>query len=81
MSTTTPIRTPDQRSAPTMTKRAWWLVALNLLVPGSAQLLAGNRRLGRTGVASTFLLWSLALVGLVVWVVAHPVVLGLVTNP
>lgn len=81
MSTTTPIRTPDQRSAPTMTKRAWWLVSLNLLVPGSAQLLAGNRRLGRTGVASTFLLWLLALVGLVVWVVAHPVILGLVTNP
>jgi LCP family protein required for cell wall assembly len=81
VSATTPIRTPDQRSAPTMTKRAWWLVGLNLLIPGSAQLLAGDRRLGRFGVAATFLLWFLALAGLVVWLVAHPVILGLVTNP
>ena len=35
-----------------MTKRGWWLVLLNLLVPGSAQVLAGNRRLGRIGLGA-----------------------------
>ena len=30
-----------------MTRRAWWLIFLSAIVPGSAQLVAGNRRLGR----------------------------------
>ena len=45
-----------------MTRRAWWLVALNILIPGSAQLVAGNRRLGRFGVGATFTLWLLGAV-------------------
>jgi LCP family protein required for cell wall assembly len=81
MTATSPIRTPDLRSTPTMTKRAWWLVGLNLLIPGSVQILAGNRRLGRFGVGTTFLLWGLALVGFVVWLVAHTAILSVVTNP
>ncbi|MBG6106734.1 LCP family protein [Frigoribacterium sp. CG_9.8] len=81
MAASSPIRTPDLRSRSTMTKRAWWLVTLNLLIPGSAQILAGNRRLGRFGVGATFLLWGLGISGLVVWFAAHTVILGLVTNP
>ena len=42
-----------------MGKRAWWLVGLGILIPGSAQLLAGSRRLGRFAVSSTFILWVL----------------------
>jgi len=34
-----------------MTRRGWWLVALNFLLPGAAQSLAGHRRLGRIGIA------------------------------
>ncbi len=64
-----------------MTRRAWWLVALNLLIPGSAQLLAGNRRLGRFGVATTFLLWALVVLSVVVWLIARPVIYTVVTNP
>lgn len=64
-----------------MTKRAWWLVGLNLLIPGSAQLLAGDRRLGRFGVGATFLLFSLVLAGIVVWLVARSAIISLVTNP
>ncbi len=47
-----------------MTRRAWWLVALNLLIPGSAQLLAGSRRLGRFGVVATFVLVMIGVVAL-----------------
>lgn len=52
-----PLRRPDTRSPKVMTRRAWWLVALNFLIPGSAQVLAGNRRLGRVGLVATLVLW------------------------
>ena len=67
MSATSPVRHPDLASPGTMTKRAWWLVALNFLIPGSAQLLAGSRPLGRFGVVSTFILWAIVLIGLVLF--------------
>jgi len=57
-----PVRYPDLRSEPLMTRRAVWLVALNVLVPGSAQVLAGSKRLGRWGLASTLVSWAVALV-------------------
>jgi LCP family protein required for cell wall assembly len=63
VSLTQPIRHPDTRSPRIMTTRAWWLVVLNVLIPGSAQVLAGNRRLGRVGLASTLVVWGLAVVG------------------
>ena len=56
-----PIRNPDLASQPLMTKRARWLVVLGFLIPGSAQTLAGNRRLGRFGLAVTITTWVLAL--------------------
>lgn len=61
------MRHPDVSSRETMTKRAWWLVAVNLLIPGSAQLLAGNRRLGRFGVTATFVLLCIAVVALLLF--------------
>ena len=63
-----PIRFPDVASRTVMTRRAWWLVVLNVLIPGSAQVLAGDRKLGRFGLGATLTLWFLALVALVVWI-------------
>lgn len=68
-----PVRYPDSTSPTVMTKRAWWLVALNFFIPGSAQLLAGQRRLGKVGVTATFVLWGAAAVSLLLlwlWPVA-----------
>ncbi|WP_292831388.1 LCP family protein [Microbacterium sp.] len=48
-----------------MTRRAWWLVALNLLIPGSAQILAGSRRLGRVGIVATLVMWALVVLAVV----------------
>lgn len=65
-----PIRRPDTRSPKVMTRRAWWLVALNFLIPGSAQSLTGNRRLGRIGLTATLAMWVLivlAVVAAIVW--------------
>ncbi|WP_227496982.1 LCP family protein [Planctomonas psychrotolerans] len=64
-----------------MTKRGWWLVGMNFLIPGSAQVLAGNRKLGRFGLAATLLLWTLALVALVLYFVARGVLFSAVTMP
>ena len=57
-----PMRHPNASSREVMTKRGWWLVVLNFLVPGSAQVLAGSRRLGRIGLGATLLMWALAIV-------------------
>lgn len=87
MSTVSPVRHPDLKSPGTMTKRGWWLVGLNILIPGSAQLLAGSRRLGRFGVSMTFLLWAILVVAAVLffawptaiyWVASNVVALTIV---
>lgn len=65
-----PLRNPDVSSREVMTRRGWWLVLLNFLVPGSAQVLAGNRRLGRFGLGATLFLWTallLAGLGALLW--------------
>lgn len=81
MSLTSPLRHPDTASPEFMRRRAWWLVALNLLIPGSAQLMAGGRRLGRIGVTATFGLWgALAVIALLAWLWPGAL-LALGTNP
>src|SRR5665647_1587742 len=79
-SASSPIRHPDAGSAQVMTKRAWWLVVLNFVVPGSAQVLAGNRRLGRFGLRATLALVALAVVLGVVYLVQPEIVLTVFTN-
>ena len=81
MSQASPVRSPDLRNPSVMTRRAWVLVALNVLIPGSAQLLAGSRRLGRFAVTTTFILWALAVVALLGYFLARPMFITVATNP
>lgn len=76
-----PLRNPDRRSPELMRRRAWWLIALNLLLPGSAQTVAGNRGLGRLGILSTLLLWLLVAVAAVTWFTNRELALTLAANP
>jgi LCP family protein required for cell wall assembly len=71
-----------------MRKRAWWLIILTLIVPGSAQLVAGNRKLARIGVTATLGFWGLfllgSLIGLInktwlVWIITIPVLVGVLS--
>ncbi|MDF1479139.1 LCP family protein [Leifsonia sp. H3M29-4] len=80
MSATNPVRYPDTNAPALMTKRAWWLVVLNVLIPGSAQLLAGNRRLGRFGVASTFVLWGLAIIAVLLYFLNRTILLTVLST-
>ena len=59
-----PVRYPNTSSRAVMTRRGWWLVILNFLIPGSAQAAAGNRRLARFGLGATLVLWSLLIIAL-----------------
>lgn len=80
MSTVNPVRFPDLGSERLMTKRGWWLVGLNILVPGSAQVLAGDRKLGRLGLRATLVFWLLAVVGLAMFLFARTTLLSIVTT-
>jgi len=75
-----PIRNPDTGSAPLMTKRARWLVVLGFLLPGSAQLLAGNRKLGRFGLAATITMLVFGVLVLVGLQAAREFTLSVFTN-
>lgn len=78
---TRPLRYPDARDPGTMQRRAWWLVAVNLLIPGSAQVLAGNRRLGRFGLAATLAGWVLLLITAALGLFARSALIWLTTGP
>jgi len=79
-SVTDPIRHPNSGSTRIMTTRAWWLVVLNFVLPGSAQVLAGNRRLGRFGLAATLTLVTIAIVAGAVYLFWPEVVLTVFTS-
>ena len=55
-----PLRYPDVSSAEFMSRRGWWLLLVGVLVPGSAQAIAGNKKLGRLGLISTMSLWTVS---------------------
>lgn len=78
---TSPLRHPDTRDPAVMRRRAWWLLGLNLLIPGSAQLLAGSRRWGRFAVGATFVLWAALAAAALLLVLWRPAALTLATNP
>ena len=75
-----PLRTPDTRSPEMMQRRGWWLVAVGFLLPGSAQVLAGNRRLGRFGIAATIALLALVAVASLLWLTWRSALFTLVGN-
>ena len=75
-----PMRRPDTRSPQVMTRRAWWLLALNFLLPGSAQALAGSRRLGRVGLTATLLMWVVVVLAGVAALIWPPLLFTIGTN-
>lgn len=76
-----PVRYPDVDSQGVMDRRAWWLVIMNFLIPGSAQVLAGNRRLGRFGLAMTIVGWVLLVVTIVFLLANRSAFIGFITQP
>lgn len=75
---TKPMRHPDVSSKSVMSRRGWWLVILGFLIPGSAQVLAGNRKLGRLGLVATLTMWVLGIVALALFLFSKSTMLILV---
>ncbi|MES1212525.1 MAG: LCP family protein [Leifsonia sp.] len=75
------LRDPDASATGFMGKRAWWLVGLNLLVPGAPQVLAGNRRFGRFTLGTTLLFWALVVVGVLAVLIGGQAVIPILTLP
>lgn len=67
---TDPLRHPQPAGRAARARRAWTLLLSTLAVPGSAQLVAGRRSLGRAALRVDVVVWAaalLALAGLLVW--------------
>lgn len=80
-SLTDPLRFPVGASTTLRTKRAFVLLLLTLFVPGSAQLVAGNRKLGRIALRFTFTAWALGIAALLLAVFNRSLLLNIVTHP
>ena len=75
-----PVRAPETGTAPQRTKRAWILLALTLFIPGGAQVVAGDRRLGRAALRVTLTVWALAVVAVVLFFVNRGLLIRIGAN-
>ncbi|CAM3164288.1 Putative transcriptional regulator YvhJ [Arthrobacter ulcerisalmonis] len=78
---TDPVRYPASASSTVRTKRAFVLILMTLLVPGSAQLVAGDRRLGRAALRVTITVWALLVLTLILAIFNRPALINVITNP
>lgn len=78
---TNPVRYPQSAPAPVRTKRAFVLLLLTLVLPGSAQIVAGNRKLGRLALRVTFGVWLVVVLALVLSQLNRGLLFSTFTNP
>jgi len=78
---TDPVRYPASASFPVRTKRGFVLVLLTLLVPGSAQLVAGDRKLGRAALRVTLCVWAALVLAVLLLLLDRTLIINIITNP
>ncbi len=61
-------------------RRAWFLIVMTLFVPGSAQIVAGKKKLGRWGLRVFIGFWVLVVLAVIVSVVHRSLLYGIVTR-
>lgn len=77
---TDPLHHPDQASDRVRVRRAWSLAFLAVLLPGSVQLMLGNKTLGRRALKVTLGLWALFLGLIALGFLNRALLLTLLTN-
>ncbi|TLM86152.1 LCP family protein [Pseudarthrobacter sp. NamE5] len=78
---TDPVRYPVTASPPVRTKRAFVLVLLTLLIPGSAQLVAGDRKLGRSALRVTLGVWTAVVLAGLLLLFNRSLLISIITHP
>lgn len=78
---TDPVRYPVSASPQVRTKRGFVLVLMTLLVPGSAQLVAGDRKLGRAALRVTLCAWAALVLAVILLLVNRSLLISIITNP
>jgi LCP family protein required for cell wall assembly len=64
-----------------MLKRAWWIIALNFFIPGSAQVVAGRKGLGRIGIIFTLGFWGFLVLALLLALVSKVALFTILLTP
>jgi LCP family protein required for cell wall assembly len=77
----TPFRNVDRADSRHLVKRAAWIILLNLFVPGSVQVVAGNKKIGRIGIVFTLGFWSFLAIGLIFALVSKVALFTLISSP
>lgn len=70
-STADPLTNPSDATFAQRTHRALILILLTALVPGGAQSVTGNHRLGRIGLSVTLINWALIVLAVLGYLVAR----------
>jgi len=77
----TPFRDVRNASSAQMLKRAWWIIALNFFIPGSAQVVAGRKGLGRIGIIFTLGFWAFLVLALLLALVSKVALFTILLTP
>jgi len=76
----TPFRDVDRADSRQLIKRSWWIFALNFVVPGSVQVVAGNKKFGRVGIIFTLAFWAFVLFAVLCALVSKVALFTLLTS-
>jgi len=77
----TPFRDVRNASSGQMLKRAWWIIALNFFIPGSAQVVAGRKGLGRIGIVFTLGFWGFLVLALLLALISKVALFTILLTP
>lgn len=77
---TDPVRFPEGATHPVLKKRAFFLLLLTLVLPGSAQIAAGDRSLGRRTLKVTLTVWAVVVIALLLALWDRALLIRLLTD-
>ncbi len=77
---TDPVLYPEGATSGQRNKRAFLLLLMTLIMPGSAQIVAGNRALGRRALRVTLTAWAVVAVAILLALVNRSLLVNIVTH-
>lgn len=75
-----PLRNPEGSSARTRSGRALMLLLLTIFIPGGAQVVAGNRKIGRFALTVTMICWAALIIMLALFLINRGILIEFFAN-